>query len=325
MSYGKTALKKELQFGTLARRCSSFIEGNFRKYLNREAIDRWFTRRGRQEMEEAAYRLTPLSFDGPEFPAEVHFLTGKRFWFMTAFCCYSLLLHSRANLRLVFHSDGTLEGEHAERLSEVFPAARCEKPSEIKLRLDEHLPVERFPTLRERRRHQMVMRKLTDVHAGTSGWKIFLDSDMLFFRRPDFLLDWLREPRRPFYMQDISRAYGYSPELMSTLARGYLPKRLNSGMCGLNSDEIDWEQLDAWCREMIEREGKQYLQEQALTAMMVVNKECAVAPREDYIVVPRRREVKRPQAVMHHYAGDMKRWYFQYGWKHIARGTRGAA
>jgi hypothetical protein len=138
-------------------------------------------------------------------------------------------------------------------------------------------------------------------------------------------LDWLRAPQQPFYMLDISRAYGYSPELMSTLARGYLPKRLNSGMCGLNSDDINWEQLEAWCKKMIEREGKRYLQEQALTAMMVVNKTCAVAPREDYIVVPQRQEVKRPRAVMHHYAGDMKRPYFQYGWKHVLHATEGAA
>ena len=86
----------------------------------------------------------------------------------------------------------------------------------------------------------------------------------------------------------------------------------------MNSDEIDWEQLEAWCREMVEREGKLYLMDQALTAMMVGNRKCAVAPREYYIVVPHRWEVESPHAVMHHYAGDMKRWYFQYGWKHIA-------
>ena len=58
------------------------------------------------------------------------------------------------------------------------------------------------------------MRKLTDVHAGRTGWRLFLDSDMLFFARPDFLLAWLADPRQPCHMIDVVSAYGYSPGLM---------------------------------------------------------------------------------------------------------------
>lgn len=292
----------------------------WRKYGGVEGLNRWFTKRGRGQMWEAARRLPPLAAEGPELPVEIHFLTGRMFWYQTAFCCYSLALHSRANLRIVFNDDGTLEGRLADTLLRTFPTARVNSASDIEARLDEHLPAERFPTLRRRRLNLKLMRKLTDVHAGTGGWKLFLDSDMLFFRRPDFLLDWLRSPRQQrFYMQDITRAYGYSPELMSALARGPLPERLNSGMCGLKSDEMDWEQLEAWCREMIVHGGERYLQEQALSAMLMAGKPCAVAPPEDYITVPRREEVKNPRAVMHHYAGDLKRWYFQFAWKHVLR------
>jgi hypothetical protein len=38
---------------------------------------------------------------------------------------------------------------------------------------------------------------------GSQGWKLVLDSDMLFFRRPDFLLAWLAAPDRPLHMVDV--------------------------------------------------------------------------------------------------------------------------
>lgn len=317
-------LKKEAGAGSWLRQvyasAPKYWRRYWRKYGGVEGLNRWFTKRGRRQMWEAARHLPPLEMDGPEVPVEIHFLTGMMFWYQSAFCCYSLALHSRANLRIVFNDDGTLERRLADTLRATFPTARITTASEIEERLDEHLPAERFPTLRRRRLNLKLMRKLTDVHAGTSGWKLFLDSDMLFFRRPDFLLSWLRSPRqRGFYMQDITRAYGYSPELMSALARGPVPERLNSGMCGLKSDEMDWERLEAWCAEMIARGGERYLQEQALSAMLMAERPCAVAPREDYITVPQHEEVKNPRAVMHHYAGDLKRWYLQFAWKHVLR------
>ena len=319
---GNLTLKKDAGADSWLRQFYASVPEYCRKYWRRyggiEGLNRWFTKRGRRQMLEAARHLPPLEVSGPESPVEVHFLTGRMFWYQTAFCCYSLMLHSRADLRIVFNDDGTLERRHADTLLATFPAARVNFEPEIEERLDEHLPAERFPVLRRRRLNLKLMRKLTDTHAGTSGWKLFLDSDMLFFRRPDFLLNWLRSPRQQrFYMEDITRAYGYSPELMSTLARGPLPKQMNSGMCGLKSDELDWEQLEAWCAEMIAHGGERYLQEQALSAMLMVKRPCAVAPREDYITVPRRKEVRNPRAVMHHYAGDLKRWYLQFAWKHV--------
>lgn len=77
--------------------------------------------------------------------------------------------------------------------------------------------------MRERRLEQPLLRKLTDFHAGSTGWKLFLDSDMLFFHQPSFLLDWLRNPQYPCYMVDIANYYGYSNELMVSLAQAPIP------------------------------------------------------------------------------------------------------
>jgi hypothetical protein len=120
-------------------------------------------------------------------------------------------------------------------------------------------------------------------------------------------------------MVDVETCYGYSNALMTFLAQAEIPERLNVGICGLKSEDIDWEQLEHWCKTMIEQQGTHYYQEQALVAMLMAGKPCAVAPDEDYIVMPNREEVIQPKAVLHHYVADSKPWYFRYGWKHILK------
>ena len=128
----------------------------------------------------------------------------------------------------------------------------------------------------------------------------------------------------PCYMQDVKRSYGYSDELMRSLARGDIPDAVNVGLCGLESSLIDWERLEHQCRAMIDREGAHYLQEQALTALLLTGRSAIALPRRDYIVLPSLSEGRNPTAVMHHYVAHSKRSYFQYGWQRVLGSCRGA-
>jgi hypothetical protein len=272
--------------------------------------------RERRAMERAAHRLPALAPAPRDAPA-VFFLTGQRFWYQTVFCAYSLRIEANEPLRIVAIDDGTLTGDQAAVLRRIFPDIEVTAPDAIERRLDAHLPANRYPTLRQRRRVYPHLRKLTDVHVGGAGWKLVLDSDMLFHARPAFLLDWLANPDRPCHMIDIEDAYGYSPALMAELAGTTVPSRLNVGICGLRSDAIDWDRLERWCRVMLEREGNHYLQEQALVAIMMAGLSRAVAPPDLYIVRPSRDEVERPTAALHHYVADAKAWYFRFGWHRV--------
>jgi hypothetical protein len=162
------------------------------------------------------------------------------------------------------------------------------------------------------------LRKITDIHAGSDGWKLVLDSDMLFHGRPQFILDWLSAPDRSCHMLDIDDAYGYSADILQELAGSELPKRLNVGLCGLNSSEIDWEKLEYWCRELVMREGTHYAMEQAMVAMLIAGNPRVAAPANDYVVSPARCEAECPTAVLHHYTAESKAWYFRFAWRHVA-------
>lgn len=278
------------------------------------------TERGRREMEAAAHTLPVLpTAAGPA--VELHLLTGRRFWYQTAFCLWTFARHADRPLAPVIYDDGSLTGEFRAPLARLFPAARFVSLAETAARLEEHLPATRFPALRERWLNYPNIRKLTDPHLGRSGWKLVLDSDLLFFHRPSFLLDWLATPARPLHAVDCETSYGYSRPLMNELAGAPVANLVNVGLTGLNSSEIDWERLEHWCHTLITRENASYYLEQALIAMLVAGRPCAIAPAADYVTLPEPPEARDCRAVMHHYVAHSKRWYFQRNWRQLPQTT----
>jgi len=279
-------------------------------------IEQWRTRRGRMEMEAAA-RVLPAGPNASGQPIELHVLTGRRFWFQSIFCLWSLEKSARRPLAPVIYDDGTLGEERREPFSRLFPAVRFVGVREITERLDTVLPPDRFPLLRDRWIHYPHIRKLTDVHAGLDGWKLVVDSDLLFFRYPGVLVDWLDAPAAPLHAVDCETSYGYSRALLESVAGRPLADRVNVGLTGLSGTDFDWERLEAWCRTILGREGTHYYLEQALVAMLVAGRTCVVAPAEDYVTRPRPPEVDACRAVMHHYVADSKVSYFRRNWRHV--------
>jgi hypothetical protein len=210
-----------------------------------------------------------------------------------------------------------MKPEHVAYFREMFPSARVVEQKEIVGRLDRFLPASKFPRLRERWLHYPNIRKLTDPHVGEHGWRLVIDSDLLFFRSPDALLRWADSPERPLHAIDSETSYGYPLDEMSALAGHQVVERLNVGLCGLKSESLDWEQLEYWCERLISKHGTHYYLEQAVVAMLVAGHECAVLPPDEYVTLPREREASRCEAVMHHYVSSSKPWYFRTNWRKV--------
>lgn len=292
--------------------------GRARKALREGPLNLWLAARGEQAMYAAAETLPPCPAPAADAP-EVTFLSGARFWRQTVFCAASLTLAAGRAYRFVIVDDGTLAPGDAAHLARLLPGVRIQGPQETLARLDAHLPQARYPVLRRHRLAYPHLRKLTDVHAGRRGWGLVLDSDMLFFARPQALMDWLDAPARPLHMVDVADAYGYDPVLLRDIAGAPLPGRVNVGVCGLDSDALDWDRLEAWCARLLAEAGSHYLLEQALTAMLFAGAEVQALPAEAYVVAPARAEARRPTAALHHYVAEAKAWYFRFAWREAAR------
>jgi len=267
-------------------------------------------------METAAAQLPVLPASSAT-PVPLHVLSGERFWYQTAFCLWSFARHLDRPVAPVIYDDGTLGGAVRETLSRAFPLARFIERGDSIARLDAQLPAVRYPSLRERWLNYPHIRKIIDPHVGLSGWKLVIDSDLLFFRRPDFLLAWLDLPEGPLHAVDCESSYGYPRPLMDTLAGRSVGDLVNVGLTGLNGSEIDWDLLERWCRGLRAQAGDSYYLEQALVAMLLAGRSCAVAPPADYVTFPRPPEAIACRAVMHHYVAESKQWYFQRNWRRV--------
>ena len=309
------SLARQLRLGRLAYLCVHAPLGwASQLWLDGGPRQRRLTEKGRQAMEAAA-RTLPTPPEGTGAPVTLHLLTGRRFWYQTAFCLWTFAAASGRPLRPVLLDDGTLDDVCISALRRLFPSVVVHSAAAIDERLDRVLPEARFPVLRARRREFPLLRKLLDPHAGLSGWRLLIDSDLLFFHRPDILLDWHDHPRQPLRAEDIANAYGYPLALLNELAGQPVPERVNTGLLGLRSETIDWERLESWCHSLQQRGGPQYYQEQALVALLLAGRDCTIPPLADYVVLPKPPEALACHAVMHHYVAHSKRWYFQHNWR----------
>ncbi len=277
----------------------------------------WLDARGRRAMSAAAGLLPPLPPVATAASApEVFLLTGRRFWYQSAFCVYSLA-RQLGPVRPVFIDDGTFDDALAAEAHRLFPGSRVQRAPDTAARLDTALPAAKFSTLRAQRLTYIHLRKLTDVHAGLSGYRLVLDSDMLFFRPPFALHTWLAAPDRPMHMLDVQDAYGYPDATLRTLAGRLLPARLNVGICGLRSDALDWEKLEWWSARLIAQHGTSYYLEQALVALLLADADPLRLPAADYLLLPTEDECRAPTAALHHYVAESKRGYFRHAWRHV--------
>jgi hypothetical protein len=265
-------------------------------------------------MIRAAATLPALRAPAPDAP-EVRFLTGRRFWYQTAFCAWSLARASGQSFRVTLFDDGSFDSALATEAQRLLPGCRIVTRTEAEGTLDRTLPSARFPTLRRHRLSYVHLRKLTDLHAGEQGWGLVLDSDMLFFRRPDALLAWLRSPAQPVHMLDAFDSYGYPSATLERLAGARIPERVNVGICGLCSDALDWPQIERWCTELIATHGTSYYLEQALVALLVARTPALRLAADDYRIMPDDAECRAPTASLHHYVDLSKRGYFRHAWR----------
>lgn len=252
-------------------------------------------------------------------PLQVHFLTGIKYWYQTAFCAYSLGKQTEEGIQFVFHDDGTFNEKLIHQIKEQFPNSIIHSIEEINETLNEHLPKSKYPLLNEKRKTYPHIKKLTDVHCGSAGWKLMLDSDMLFFKYPNEVIKWLNNPQEPFFLVDTINSYHYSFRIMQELTKKTIFEKLNVGIIGLKSDEIDWEQLEYWIKVLEEKEGISYYLEQALSAMLVAGMQITIASENDYVVLPNKTEIFNPNATLHHYVAESKEWYFKEAWKKVIK------
>ncbi|MDX6766276.1 MAG: hypothetical protein SFU85_05755 [Candidatus Methylacidiphilales bacterium] len=278
----------------------------------------WLEHRGEAAMRKAALHLPIITAD-PQTPLRtIWFLTGQRFWHLTLFCAWSLRRATSSRWRICLIDDGSLQPGRTELFHDHFEEVRVIGRTEALSRLEAELPRERYPFLHRQWHTYPNIRKLIDPHLAHVGWNLVLDSDMLFFRNPGLLLEWLDQPATPLHAVDHETSYGYPDQTLQEWAGCKVPPLVNVGLTGLDGSILDWDWLEAMCRDWITRHGTHYYLEQALIATLVARAGArTILPADDYVTLPVLPEAIERRAVLHHYVASSKKWYFRHSWQSL--------
>lgn len=242
-------------------------------------------------------------------------LSGSQYWYQSFFCLASLGTTVSVNL----YDDGTLLEKHKAALCRTFPNLHLISAEHCAHSIETMIPIATFPYLRRLRDSYPHIRKLVDIHCHTPGWNCVLDSDMLFFSPPKELLDCRPDMTVGIALEDIQDSYGYSTDTLRNLCGKNIPKRINVGVMGIHSCQIDWQEIESWCRTLIENHGMHYCLEQAISAMLLARTlEFSLLNREHYQVMPAQVPSTNSKVVLQHYVADSKHLYFNEAWQCVS-------
>ena len=276
---------------------------------------------GTWAMKRSARALQPVPMTDAAPLLAATFMTGAQYWHQTVFCAHSLATACEGRVTLRIFDDGTLKPAEAACLRQALPQATLIGADEVRQALERELPRARFPLLRQTRDRMPMLRKFVDLRISSRAWQLYLDSDMLFFQRPDFLIACERQ-RTSCYMVDVANGYILPPEELNRLAGCLVPLNANAGVVSLRDDEIDWDEIEDWCRQLPTDLREHRLFEQTITSILLARAAAQPAPPADYAMVATPDGLRPPDATLAHYIIRGKYPYLTREWRGYRAGLK---
>jgi hypothetical protein len=200
-------------------------------------------------------------------PVPVHVLTGANDWHLCAWMLASWFTFTEQTWRVVIHDDGTLPPTAKKTLSTLFKTARFISRSDADPAMDKLLRP--FPFCHEYRTKHPLSQKIFDIpHFCDSERFIILDSDILFYRYPSEIMQWVTsDSKECWFNEDCAEANLISTKDAWDDLGVKLWPRVNSGLCLLQKNAIDLEFCERALGETSILKGHIWRIEQTLIAL----------------------------------------------------------
>jgi hypothetical protein len=163
-------------------------------------------------------------------PVSLHMVLSGTGVLMGQLTLRSLEYHSGVSWAPVLHDDGTLTDRDVAEIRENFPDARIIRRSEADAAM--RCGLEGFPHCGENReKHPWFLKVFDTRHFAPHDHYIVIDSDIVFFRKPEFMMQWMDGlPETFWFMEDTKEKYS-SDRVGIEAAMGFpLWSRVNSGL-----------------------------------------------------------------------------------------------
>jgi hypothetical protein len=217
---------------------------------------------------------------------------------------------------VTLHDDGTLTPEHEDQLRSLFPQSRIYWRRDAD-RLMAAATVGLAGVERYRKAHVLALKAFDIPTLATSGRVIILDSDLLFFQRPEEILSWVdSEDGSSWFNRDVKESSGLNAEEIFSRYHFRLWPRVNSGLCLLQTEAFDLPSMNRWLTETTLLQGNLWIVEQALFAL-------ASSRAGKGGLLPPQYEVSlgrwaASDCVMRHYVGAVRQRFFGEGMARLA-------
>jgi hypothetical protein len=241
----------------------------------------------------------------------VHVLTGREDWLLACWMLASWFHTTQRNWRVIIHDDGQLPPEARPAIEKIAPGVEWIGAAEADRAVLDAL--EGHPACRKYRLTHPLARKIFDIPTLTAGNRfIILDSDVLFFRKPEAILRWCEGGAGEcWFNEDLKESLPIPPEEAREKLGIDVWPRVNSGLCLMERAAIDLDLCERALRETSLLNGHIWVIEQSLFAI------CASARGRGGLLPPEY-EVSlgshaRPGAVARHYVGAVRQRFYGDG------------
>lgn len=262
----------------------------------------------RRRIASRVFFLPPSRQVDEDVPFSVHMLVCRRD--LTMAVCTAKVANLAFDIALpwVFHDDGSLTDDDEHAFLTNFPGSTVVRRKEADSVARERLAD--YPEIRSYRDHQIMALKLVDVKLWTRGDRLaYIDSDILFFKKPAFFIDALEGTEdKNYFNKDLSDAY-VRPAGEIEEEVGVRPlDRLNAGLWVMHESAIDLDTIESWLQHSAFKNNLyDYTLDQTFISMLANASSSGVEHLPDTYDVVFRKNVAT--AVNKHYVGAIRHGY----------------
>ncbi len=270
-------------------------------------------------------RRTPPMPCNPDAATGLHSPIPHRYVHAWILAAKSFLLH-HADIAVFVHDDGSLTGVDKALIREQIPGARVIDRAEANARFEREIGDAFLARVRGSYTSYL---KLFDPTLWCEGRRIILlDSDTLFLRRPDVVIDWAMHGGVPFYHlaprgrmkrnerieapraneHPQTRILAHLDGVNERLGTTYrMEQGFNSGFIGYAHDLIRYDALKHLLEELHGLLGERIFRwgaEQTMHGLVTCGAGAQPLPAEDYFVFTQFNAAQAAQAVFLHFVGE---------------------
>lgn len=249
---------------------------------------------------------TPPLACSPSAQTELHMVTCTRDLNMAVSSCRSLLRFA-PDLAVVFHGDQSLNDNHARFLKAAVPGARVHlygEAGEIASqsprvsRLRGEMPA-RFNLGKGYERHRKAWAlKVFDFHLLANAKKVIvLDSDTLFLKKPDELINWINSQGNPgFYSVPLLPNLRVDEsKSRRTFPNARIIERFNGGFFGFSTDSLTLDLMVDIAEKLISDKSMPILGDECIWRFAFAHVPSEEIPYESY---PLTTHIKRSRKIV---------------------------